>query len=260
MFTTPIAALTPSLRELIQKLREGFAMNKEFQNGDADVIESGVKTLDRADGEVIALGREEELIQADPDLSDEGRRKAMTKAVGRAYAELAFVQKTAREKANAASSAQQTLEAIPKSTDDPLLDYLRSFEVRQELRKLSQPERMHVFSKATEDKNTAILRAIASDPFGQTLIEPEFARRVTEERLQLTEGAQWQRWKTLVFVSERLTLLANALEYRLKNYGVPPLFSTPPSRTSDLKMQNITAPPEKASRGDQPPDGLSSFQ
>ncbi len=258
--TNVVAALTPSLRGLIQKLREEFAVHQEVQGGDADVIASGTKTLDLADGELLALAKEEELIQADPDSSDEGKRKQMVKAVTTTYAALSFVKKNATQKADAASAAKQALETIPKPSGDPVVARLDEWEVRERLRVLPEPARMTLFAQAVASKNATIRRAIENDPMGEELISREYVKRVVAEHAQLTEGAQWQRLQTLLFVSERLTLLANALEYRLKNYGVTPTFPTPPINTVDLKMKDQTAPPVKSKAVDKKPEPVGAFQ
>ncbi|MEQ1679266.1 MAG: hypothetical protein ABL950_01470 [Nitrospira sp.] len=76
-----LSVITPSLNALIEKIRQDFKTHVGYQGGDADVIDSGLKTLAQADGQLLALGKEEELIQADGDSSDEGKRKQMMKAV-----------------------------------------------------------------------------------------------------------------------------------------------------------------------------------
>ena len=257
--TNTIAALTPSLRGLIQKIREEFAVHKEFQGGDADVIESGVKTLDQTDGALLALAKEEELIQADADSSDEGKRKKMVKAVNTTYADLAFVQKAAKEKGDAAAQAKQKLEAIPKPSGDPVVARLDEWEVRERLRAVPQPDRMTIFAQAVANKNTVIRRALDNDPLHEELIPREYVERVIQAHAQQTEGAQWQRLQTLLFVSERLMLLANALEYRLGNYGTTPMFPTPAIGKADLKMQNGQQAPAKSKAADKP-EPVGAFQ
>lgn len=258
--TNSIVALTPSLRGLIQKIREEFAVHKEFQGGDADVIASGTRTLNDADHVLIALAKEEELIQADGDSSDEGKRKRMVKAVNQTYADLAFVQKAAKQKADAANEAKQTLEAIPKAQHNETTDYLIGYEIRQRLRAMTLTERMTLFARAVATKNGAIRRALETDPLREELIPREYAERVIHEHAQQTEGAHWHRLQTLQFLSERLTLLANSLEYRLKNYGIEPTFPTPPLGKADLKMQDQTAPPKKSPATDKPPAQQPQFQ
>ena len=252
--------ITPSLRGLIQKIREEFAVHQEVEHGDAAVIESGIKPLDRTDGELIALAKEEELIQADEDSSDEGKRKMMVKAVNKTYAELAFVQKAAKQQADAANEARRQLTATPKAQTNEVTDYLIGAEIRQRMSRMPQAERMKVFAEAVATKNAAVKRAIANDPLNEELISREYVERVIQEHAQQTEGAQWQRLQTLLFVSERLTLLANVLEYRLGNYGTTPTFPTPPITKSDLKMKDQTAPPDKSKAVDKKPEHVGAFQ
>ncbi len=229
-------------------------MHKEFQDGDADVIESGVKTLDQTDEALLALANEEELIQADEDASDEGKRKKMVKAVNQTYESLAFVQKAAKQKADAATQAKQTLETVPKPSGDLVVARLDEWEVRERLRALPEPARMTIFAQAVANKNTVIRRALENDPLHEELIPRAYVERVIQEHAQQTEGAQWQRLQTLLFISERLTLLANSLEYRLGNYGTTPTFPTPPIGKADLKMQDQAAPPKKSAADKAPAD------
>lgn len=255
-----IATLSPSLRELIQKIRGEFAIHQEFQDGDADVIASGLKTLDQTDGVLLALAKEEELIQADGDSSDEGKRKLMVKAVTRAFAELGFVQKAAKQKADAASEAMRQLTATPKAQTNETTDYLIGYEIRQRLRVMTQSERMTVFAQAVGEQNESIRRALANDPLQEELIPREYVERVVREHALQTDDTQWQRLQTLQFVSERLRLLSNALEYQLKNYGVTPTFQTPPIGKADLMMRDQTAPPDKSTAVDRKPDHTPVFQ
>jgi hypothetical protein len=245
---------------LIQKIREEFAVHTEFQDGDAAVIASGLKTLDQTDGVLLTLAKEEELIEADGDSSDEGKRKLMVKAVTRAYAEMGFVQTAAKQKADAASEAMRQLTATPKAQTNETTDYLIGYEIRQRLRVMTQSERMTVFAQAVADQNESIRRALANDPLQEELIPREYAERVMHEHAQQSDGTRWHRVQTLQFVSERLTLLSNALEYRLKNYGVTLTFQTPPIGKADLMMQDQTAPPEKHRTADRPPATIGRFQ
>ena len=150
-------------------------------------------------------------------------------------------------------------EAVPKPTGDPVVARLDEWEVRERLRALSQPDRMTIFGQAVASKNVAVQRAIANDPLHEELIPREYVKRVVQEHAHQTEGAQWKRLQTLRFVSERLMLLANALEYRLGNYGTTPTFPTPPITKSDLKMKDQTAPPDKSKAVDKPPTNTPAF-
>ncbi|MGQ0557491.1 MAG: hypothetical protein ACT4PN_16280, partial [Nitrospiraceae bacterium] len=108
-------------------------------------------------------------------------------------------------------------------------------------------------------KNTVIRRALENDPLHEELIPREYVERVIQEHAQQTEGAQGQRLQTLLFVSERLTLLANALEYRLGNYGTTPTFPTPAIGKADLKLQNGQELPAKSSAADKKPEHTPAF-
>ena len=148
---------------------------------------------------------------------------------------------------------------MPDPKTNETTDYLIGAEIRQRLRAMTRTERMVIFAHAVANKSTAVRRAIETDPLREKLIPREYADRVVHEHAQQTEGAQWQRLQTLQFLSERLLLLANALEYRLKNYGIEPTLSTPPTSTSDLGQVNTQQAPPK-SKADQSPAHVSSFQ
>jgi hypothetical protein len=250
-----VAALTPSLKALIQKIREEFTTHAAYQGGDSDVIEAGLRTLAEADGQLLGLAREEKLIQTDPDSSDEGKRKLMIKAVQRSYDSLGFVRKAAQQKTDAATDAKNRLVETPKAQTDPLIDALHCFEVRQLLRTLTEPQRMQLYADAIANKDVAVIRAITNNPTPETLIPKEYVERIETEYLAKTKRGEWARLGSLQFVAERLTLLGNALEYALGNYGNTPSFLTPPIRRVDLHQTDQTAPPSKNSAVDVPPPG-----
>ena len=254
-----VGSMTPSLLALIQKIREEFQVHAEIQGDDSDVVKSGLKILDQANEELLALRREEELIQMDVDLSDEGRRKAMTKVVGRSVAALSFVQKHAVTKRAAFDEAQRQLSALPKSSDDPIVEYLRSMEIRQQLRTLAIAERMRVFLAAVEQNNANIVRAVNTAPAGEVLIPKDFLARVEQERVEQTQPKEWRRLQTLDFVAEKLQILAGSIEGILGSYGNVPVFKAPVVGKTDLGLQNTQAAPPK-SAADAPPAGGLTFQ
>jgi hypothetical protein len=241
-----LAVVTPSLKAMIEKIRQDLKTHVAYQGGDEDVTDSALKTLAHADGQLLALGKEEELIQADGDSSDEGKRKQMIRAVGRTYEALGFVKQAALQKADAATDAKKTLTETPKAQTDPLIDALRCFEVRQLLRPMTEAERMKLYEKAVTGKHVAIIRAIDTNPMLETLVPVDWSERIQNEHLARAKRGEWSRLQSLTYVAERLTMLANALEYALGNYGNTPTFPTPPIKHVDLWTKNQQSPPSKS--------------
>ena len=131
--------------------------------------------------------------------------------------------------------------------------------IRQRMRLMPVTERMTVFASAVANKNTAIRRALESDPLNEQLLPAEYVERVVTENLQLKEGVRWQRLQTLEFVADRLATIATALDLSLKGYGKVPAFEGRETRTSDLELKNTQEPPSKGP-ADQPPTTTSRFQ
>lgn len=250
------SVVTPSVKALIEKIRQDFKTHVGYQGGDEDVIDSGLKTLAQADGQLLALGKEEELIQADGDSSDEGKRKQMIKAVGRTYEALGFVKKAALQKAEAAADAKKTLTKAPIAPGDPVVDALHSFEIRQLLRSMSEADRMKLYEQAVSTKHVAVLRAFDSNPMLETLLPTDWIERIQNKHLAATKKGEWARLGSLQFVAERLTMLANSIEYALGNYGNTPTFPTPPIRSTDLGLKDQTAPPKKSAADKAPTNAV----
>ena len=254
-----LSVVTPSVKALIEKIRQDFKTHVGYQGGDEDVIDSGLKTLAQADGQLLALGKEEELIQADGDSSDEGKRKQMMKAVGRTYEALGFVKKAALQKAEAAADAKKTLTETPKAPGDPLVDALHSFEIRQLLRSMSETDRMKVYEQAVSTKHVAVLRAFDSNPMLETLLPTDWIERIQDKHLAATKKGEWARLGSLQFVAERLTMLSNSIEYALGHYGNTPTFRTPPIQPVDLGAKNTQQAPAKSKAADKP-EPVGAFQ
>jgi len=90
------------------------------------------------------------------------------------------------------------------------------------------------------------------------LIELGFVKRVDHETLERSKPDQMRRLQTLEVASEKLHILAGALEVTLGSYGNTPIFPTPAIKKMDLGLQNTQAPPAK-SAADAPPAGGLKF-
>lgn len=268
--TNTIAPISYSLKMLVQRIREEVRMRAEFgnerdpQRADQDVIASVESLLNRADRELAALSEAESALQANGDLSDEGRRKAMVKAVAQTYEALKLVRREATTKRAAAQDAQSALTAVPKGEQDPILDTLLSIEVRADLRKLAQADRMKLVTEAVQQQKSLLIRAVMNDPFHFTdIMEPlvprDYLSRIRDEHAQTTQAKAWRRLETLVFSAEKLEILAGAIEANLGSYGQPVSFPAKPVRESDLGQQNSQSPPPKG-LADEPPSGTPQFQ
>ncbi|MEQ1679267.1 MAG: hypothetical protein ABL950_01475 [Nitrospira sp.] len=170
------------------------------------------------------------------------------------------MKKAALQKAEAAADAKKTLTETPKAPGDPTVDALHSVEIRQLLRSMSEADRMKVYEQAMSTKHVAVLRAFDSNPMLETLLPTDWIERIQNKHLAATKKGEWARLGSLQFVAERLTMLANALEYALGNYGNTPTFPTPPIRPVDLETKNTQAPPDKSKAVDKTPEPVGAFQ
>lgn len=262
MMTTTMtpAPITASLRALTQRIREEIAIQEFDEANDKDVLSGLMQVIDRADVPLAELDAAEQAIQTNANLSEAGKTKAMIEAVATCHSGEKFVTTAAKDRQAAAAELRRALDAVPKGSGEPVLDYLQSAEIRTELKKLAQHDRMRLFLEAVQQGNTTVLRAIQTDPLGGTpLIPADFLKRVLEENIQQNKPTEWRRWQTLVFAAERLQILSASIEFQMAGYGKLPAFPTPPTRKTDLHMQNTQQDPKK-SRADQPPVGAGKFQ
>lgn len=268
-----VAGVSHTPRALIQKLKEELSIYAFNTPSISTVTAAALDKLDQADLVLGEFQLRAEAIQADALSSDQGKRVNMEAAAKEFFERLRFIAEAAENRRQAAAELRKDLDTLPKSPDDPIIEWMRGYEIRTELRKLEEMPRTKVFgldplnpTKPLEGsekrKVAAILRAIESDPMGpSTLIPEEFLGRIKEELSAKNQAAEYARWQALVFVGDKLQLLANVLDTTLGKYRLDvPVFPTPPITKSDLKMKDQTAPPPKNTAVDQPPAGVSSFQ
>lgn len=243
----------------LQRITEDFATHVEFEGGDPDVVKSGQEIVEHTKKRLVALRQEVEAIALDPDTSDAKKTKLAVEAVNQADTDLLSVRKDAQVKQAAHDEAKRQLTAIPKPQTNETTDYLIGAEIRQRMSRMPQAERMKVFAEAVAKKNVAVQRAIANDPLNEELIPREYVERVIQEHAQQTEEKAWTRLKSLQLVSDRLSMIAVALDLSLKGYGTIPSFNGPPTKTSDLKSVNTQAPPDKSKAAEKPPTNSPAF-
>jgi hypothetical protein len=188
-----------------------------------------------------------------------GQQEAMVKAVTDILSRFAFVMKGAKDRQAAADAERKALEAIPKANGNEVVTKMEEMEIRTRLRALSMAERMNIYAQAAAQGDTSIARSIKTAPAGEVLIEPEFVKRVDREFLERSKPDQMRRLQTLDHASEKLNVLAGAIQAALGSYGKTPSFPTPPITKMDLGLQNTQAAPAK-SAADAPPVGGMKFQ
>ncbi|MDH4079601.1 MAG: hypothetical protein OEU68_07280 [Nitrospira sp.] len=252
-----VAGVAHVPRVLGKKLKEELAMYGATHSSISTVMAAGIEKLNECDGIMSQFQAREEMIQTDILLSPAGKQKQMEAAAKEFFAKLKFVGEAVASRQAAARELRAQLEKVPPSgSGDKVVEFLTGQEIRGELRKLAQPARMKLLSERTTAKDLAILRAVETNPLGaQELIPDEFRERLKEDLAETNQAADYARWKALVFVAEKLQLLANVLETTLGKYRLePPTFSIPPIGKADLKMQNTQRPAEKSPSIDRVPD------
>lgn len=260
--TNAVASVSHVPRVLIQRLREELAVYAVNTTGASTVTAAGIDKLDQCDGILKEFQAREEAIQADANLSDQGKRTKMEATAKEFFAKLRFVSEAAENRRQAAAELRKELEALPKAPDDPIIEWMRGAEIRGHLRTIDQAARMQLLTDSMKRKELSVLRALESDPMGpSTLVPEEFLGRIKEHRLEKNQAAELTRWKALVFVADKLLLLANVLETTLGKYRLDvPAFPGRSTRTSDLGLRDTTQAPAKNQASDRTPEEMPTFQ
>ncbi len=248
-------------RVVTQRVREEIA-TYEFNGGTSSVLKAAIAKLDQGDVILEEFRLHSEQIQGNALLSAEGKRQQMAAAAKEFFAKLRFVSEAADSRKAAAAELRAQLEKLPKAPGEPGVEAIREQEIRIELRKLALADRMKVLAQSVEHKNLSVLRAIENDPLGASeLIPDEFRERLREQLLEQNQAGEVMRWKTLVFVGDKLQLLANVLETVLGQYSLDaPAFAGRPTRTTDLGLRNTQEPAAKKEAVDRKPDHVPAFQ
>jgi hypothetical protein len=254
-----LAPLAQKLRIFAQKFKEALVSYLEFKKGNSDVILSGVEQLDKADAILQIFEKQEAAIATDSRLSAIGKQEQMAKMVAEFHPQFRFVGDGAKDRRNAADELRKKFTSAPKAVDNEMVDYFRNAEIRQRLAPLSMSERMKIVAQAMTNGQPQVLRAISMDPLGEPLVDSEFLQRLQEQHAQKTDGKEWVRMESLVFVAERLDQLATAIDLQLSHYNEIPSFTGQPTRTTDLGHTDTQAGPPKNTAADRPPTNTPAF-
>lgn len=257
-----VAGVSHIPRVLVQKLKEEFSMYAFTTPSISTVTAAGTSKLNEADTILAEFQAREEAVQADALLSDEGKRQKMEVTAKEFYGRLAFIAEAVENRRQAAAELRKELDRLPNAPGEPLVEAMREKEIRDELRKLDESGRMTRLADSLKRKDLAILKAIEHGPFGaHEFVPDEYRERLREQLLETSQAAELTRWKALVFVGEKLQLLANVIEGTLGQYriDVPTFPAMADIRTVDLKGVNTQQAPAKSSAVDKTPVG-ASFQ
>jgi hypothetical protein len=255
-----VAPISGSLRAQVQKLQADALGKQESENLDPDIIKGLLDILDEAEIVLAALSIEEEKAQTDPDLSDAGRIKAMTKAVRVAHAKLRVIEKKATERREAYESESAVIHAAPKPASDSMAGALREMEIRNKLRGAPLHEQMQAYLTASQRGWRDTLRALKDAEMFEDSLLTAFIQRVDRERFDTKEPKQASRLRALKYCAEVLQALALGIDFRMSAYGEVPSFPTPPIGKTDLGFSNGQEPPKKSAYADAPPEQIPAFQ
>jgi hypothetical protein len=257
--TNSVAPISGSLRAQVQKLRADALSKQEFESLDPDVIGSLIDILDQAENVLTVLADEEERVQANADLSDAGRIKAMVKAVRAAHDKLRVIEKKASERRQAYESESAVIHAAPKPATES--SALREMEIRQRWQRAPLHEQMWAYANAAQNGWQSTLRALKDlEVFGEDPRLTAFIQRVDQERFEEKEPRRWARLKALKYSAEVLQALALAVDFRMSGYGEVPSFEGKPTGKMDLGLPNSHEPPKKSAYADAPPEQVPTFQ
>ncbi len=257
-----VAGVSHIPRVLVQKLKEELSVYAVQTPSISTVTAAGIDKLDQCDVILQDFQAREEAIQADALLSDEGKRQKMEVTAKEFFGRLAFIAEAVENRRQAAAELRNELDRLPKAPGEPLVEAILQKEIRDELRKLDESARMKRLADSVKRKDVAILKAIEHGPFGPSEFVPdEYRERLREQLLEQNEKGEFERWKALVFVGEKLQFLANVLETTLGKYRLEtPVFpAKTDTRTVDLKGVNQQAPPDKNRAADKAPATTPQF-
>lgn len=258
-----VAGVSHIPRVLVQKLKEEFSVYAFKTPSISTVTAAGTSKLNEADTILAEFQAREEAVQADALLSDEGKRQKMEATAKEFFGRLAFITEAVENRRQAAAELRKDLDKLPSPGGDKVIEAMREKEIREELRKLDETARMTRLADSLKRRDLAILKAIENGPFGPSEFVPdEYRERLREQLLEQNEKAEFERWKALVFVGEKLQFLANVLDTTLGKYRIEtPVFpAKTDSRTVDLKGVNQQAPPDKSRAIDRMPEPAGAFQ
>ena len=256
-----IAPVTPSLRALVQRLREEASIEK--LEGDEAILDNFLKVLDETNSVLAALSKKEEAIITNADLSVSGRQKAMIAAVNESYGKLAFVSKKA-DQLRAAYESEKTAAPTPaKPQGDPVVQAIQGMEIRTRVAQLSLPEKMKVYETAKMRGEQLVVRVLSDESllslYDEDAAFTDFRQRVDREWLENHDKDKWQRLKALEFASKRFGILAGSIEGQMAHYWDTPSVQMPPIKTLDLGQKNQQAAPPKKASVDVPPKTVGAF-
>lgn len=246
---------------LVQRLREELAAYK-LRGGTSTVIAAAQDKLEQAALVLTEFHQRAEAIQTDALLSDQGKQAKMETMVQAYYGKLAFVEQAATDRTQAAAELRAELDRLPKPPGDPIIEQFRQYEIRQDLRRRDQSERLKLLEASMKQGDSLILRAIQQDPLGSVdpLVPVEYVTRLTERLLEKNRSEELERWKTLVYCADRLRVLSTTIETTLGRYSlVVPTFEAKPTTQTDLKMTDQTASPVKKAAVDKAPTTTPQF-
>lgn len=258
-----VAGVSHIPRVLIQKLKEEFSLYAFNTPSISIVTAAATSKLNEADTILAEFEAREEAIQADALSSDQGKRVKMEAVAKEFFERLRFIAEAAENRRQAAAEFRKELDRLPKAPGEPLVEAMREKEIREELRKLDESARMKRLADSMKRKDLAILKAIEHGPFDANEFVPdEYRARLREQLLETNQAAEFARWKALVFVGEKLQLLANVLETTLGKYrvDVPTFPAKTDTRTVDLGAKNTQQAPAKSSAADKKPEHVGAFQ
>ena len=245
-----------------QKLKEEFSVYAFNTPSVSTVMAAATDKLDQHDLVMNEFQEQAKVIEADVLLSTTGKQKQMEALAKEFFSKLRFITEAVENRRQAAAELRKELDRLPSPGGDKVIEAMREKEIRDELRKLDETARMTRLADSLKRKDLAILKAIEYGPFGANEFVPdEYRERLREQLLEQNEKAEFERWKALVYVGDKLQLLANVLETTLGKYriDVPTFPPKTDTRAVDLKSVNQQAPPDKNRAADKKPEQTPAF-
>lgn len=180
-------------------------------------------------------GREKKIL-TDPHLTGGGRQVQLAKLLDELLQEMRILPRKLEDLDVQYNDLSRSLFALPPAPkeENPVITEMREQELRRSLSKMSEGERMAMYTKAVHEGQADVIRAIRRSP-GFSMLKDEYSKRVDREQVQRAQPKEWLRLQSFDEYRQTVRVLANTALQEFSNYGVVPDFKKPPVGDGRIK-------------------------
>lgn len=161
--------------------------------------------------EVTALAGRERTVNSNPNLSPTGKHGAVKEAVQAWFSGLTWIKNLVGSLETRLGGLYGPLFVLPKSDRSETTQAIRDWELREELRTLTHPERVKLYVQAAEANDIERLRAVQDVPGLVPLVPVEVRLRGDDVRASRIDPEKYRRFvETGELLNEVRTLAMDA--------------------------------------------------